>query len=187
MTDRDYDNYGVDLLTPPYDIGEFVWQINGTRGGPSILNADTLAHAIRYAVQNYDTADDDDREYIRDFYLTIANALDHSQAPERLRLKRPRGRSDSYLESDMRENREQDVAFDVFTELSKSGKLEAAVSKIQSDRKISRATVFRMLKRAADRERLFKETDAAEYPDCPVESHEFDIWLDQFGTQRERK
>lgn len=163
-----------------HDLGELVFDLSGNTGLTSHLTEESLACSIRYVVLSQDKRSADDLEFIKDFFLAIADALDSPHSLNKLKLVRPRGRSESFVQAHLRISREAGLVWDTHEAFQRLGKMEAAVAETVASYKIARATVFRALKRAA----MEAREDAAGNPPCfspDEESRQFQIWLDRFA------
>ena len=180
----DSDIFGPDHALKPLDIGQALLSIRAMLGEPGMLNEANLAWAIRYLVSaklNDTPFSDDD---VAAFFLSVADALDHPEASTVLKIGYAgAGHPEKNIDRYLRESRDGDVLFDVFTDLQKHGQLEAAVSATAERNGRSRSTIFKIIRRAArlDIEQRTRKDGTVVYSN-DFESRQYEIWLDRYRT-----
>ena len=177
----EWEIFGPDLDGKPLDIGDALLGFLGSLGASTLLNERNLAMALRYIASASLNEIPFDEVDLADFWLSVADAIDHPKAKTLLRLGyAKRGQPESNTDRYRCEGRDSAVAFDVFDDFSRHGQLEAAIAKVARANGLSRSTVFRTIRRAAvlDVERRTNNDGTVLYSD-DAESRQFENWLDR--------
>ena len=114
--------------------------------------------------------------------LSVADALDHPAAETVLRIgNRTAGRRATNIDRYLREGRDSDIAYDVFTDHKVHGQMEAAITKVATERRLSRTTIFAAITRAARTDLAFRTMDdGSVHYSAGAKFRQFENWLNLY-------